>query len=86
MRLPSKQYEWAEPYRLAMLETDPEQLLTRVVAAKSAINERVSQLSNSLDDHKAERETINQALKMLELLLQQAGTGEGDSKDHLYSS
>lgn len=72
MTAPSRRYDWDEPYRLAVLETDPTQLMPRVIAAKSAIKARVAELSNDGLGHQDELKTIESALRILELLAHEA--------------
>ena len=68
----SNSYDWDEPYRLAVLETDPRQLMSRVSAAKSAIEARMTKLSGSADDHFEELKNLYSALKIMQLLTNEA--------------
>jgi len=58
---------WAEPYRLAMLESDPQKLTRRIQVAKTAISLRLNEL-NSFDQHESEIKALADALKVLRLL------------------
>jgi hypothetical protein len=68
MTISAKRYEWDQTYRLAVLETDPRQVMPRVVAAKSAIEARRIELNSTGVSHTGELQSINSALKILELL------------------
>jgi len=72
MTVPSKSYGWDESYRLAVLETDPRQLMSRVSTARGAIEARMTELSRSVDDHSVELENLRNALRMVQLLTNEA--------------
>ena len=58
---------WEVAYRAAMLETDEKQLAVKLPAAVLALRSRLSEL-NSLNDHIAERERIQSALRTLDTI------------------
>lgn len=63
--------EWQLPYREALLELDPKQLPERVIAAETAIFNRLQVISGNTDHH-AERRAIEDALAGLRVLKREA--------------
>jgi hypothetical protein len=60
---------WQPEYKAALLELDPKKLLERVQAAEAAVFNRLQELAHSDNpDHKAERQTIQDALANLRVL------------------
>lgn len=58
---------WFEAYRAAMLELDPRKLPGRIVAAKTAVQFRLTEIQGDADHH-AERQQIEDALNSLRTL------------------
>lgn len=59
---------WANMYRAAVLEPDPNKMPTKVRVARSAINARLSEIGRCLDDNKPEQQALEEALNVLVLL------------------
>ena len=58
---------WFEVYRAAMLELDPQKLPGRIVAAKEAVQLRLTDLQGDTDHHE-ERQQMEDALRNLRVL------------------
>ena len=59
--------EWQAEYQAALLELDPKRLFERVMAAETAIFNRLQAMSHTSDGH-AERQAIEDALASLRVL------------------
>ncbi len=60
--------EWQKEFQAAIVETDREKLLERVMAAEAAIFNRLQILSQSSDTNSNERQAIEDALASLRSL------------------
>jgi hypothetical protein len=60
--------EWQKAYEDALLELDLGKLPERIRAAEGAILARQRAINGSLDDHRAERQAIEDALALLRIL------------------
>ena len=60
-------HAWIRAYKLAVEETDPQKLQERVVAAETAIFERLLQIASSPHDH-GESEELHRACDQLSKL------------------
>jgi hypothetical protein len=60
---------WLELYRSALTESDQEKLTARVGLAQMAIRERVIELARTANGSVEEKQKINSALTVLDILL-----------------
>jgi hypothetical protein len=60
-------WKWQEPYLEALLDTDPQNLVSRVAAAEKAISLRTKELQASSDGH-VEWQAIADAISGLSIL------------------
>jgi len=58
---------WQEPYRAAVIETNPKLLKQKIASAEQAVILRLKQLENSADDHH-ELTVLADALTALKIL------------------
>ena len=65
---PSKNTNWRDLYRAALLELDPTKLCQRVAEAESAVTARVNELFQGGDGNCEESEDLNDALHALRAL------------------
>lgn len=72
-----ERHQWAEPYRLAVLETNRAKVASRVFDARSAIGRRIIELENDPANIQ-ERRALTDALKFLALLTQQEARDQED--------
>jgi hypothetical protein len=63
-------YNWQQEYEAAILETDPQRRLPRVVAAQGAINARLRQLQSDSGGTPEERQSLIDAMRGLQILRQ----------------
>lgn len=59
--------EWQEPFRKALLELDDDKLSARIIAAETAIYNRLRALAGD-SDHADERQAMQDALSSLRVL------------------
>ncbi len=59
--------EWQETYREVLVELDRDKLRERIVAAETAISDRLRAIAGSTD-HYAERQAMEDALSLLRTL------------------
>jgi len=72
-------YPWQELYVAAILETDDAKLLTRLPAAKAAIDARLHQLQLDHGGAPDERQAISDALAGLNILRSELEAGSHDT-------
>jgi hypothetical protein len=70
------QWEWRESYRVALLETNPMNILERLAAAEEAIFSRILELSVSAGG-KPERQAIADAVSVLSILRRDRKSADG---------
>ena len=58
---------WQEPYRSAVIESNPKLLKPKIASAQQAVILRLKQLENS-PDHRAELTALTDALTALQIL------------------
>lgn len=58
---------WQEPFRVAVIETNPKLLKQKILAAQQAVISRLKQLENSADHHH-ELMALTDALSALKIL------------------
>ena len=58
---------WQEPYRAAVIESNPKLLKPKIASAQQAVILRLKQLENS-PDHRAELTALTDALTALKIL------------------
>ena len=58
---------WQEPYRAAVIETNPELFKQKIAVAEQAVKLRLEELENSAD-HRDERTALTDALTTLRIL------------------
>jgi hypothetical protein len=80
-----ERHRWAEPYRLAVLETNGAKLTSRIFDARSAISKRIIELENDTANMQ-ERQALTDALKFLALLTQQEARDQEHGSGKLLSS
>jgi hypothetical protein len=71
MTEPWEEQPWIEPYRLALVETNPSKMLDRIETAKAAIKSRIEELTRFVDGA-AERGALMDALNALRFLTQES--------------
>jgi hypothetical protein len=64
----TNRYSWQEEYEAAILETDPNQRMARIIAAQSAINVRLRELQKDHGGTPEERQSIMNAMQGLRML------------------
>lgn len=69
-----EQQEWVEPYRAAVLQTNPTKVAARIGAAESAIAARIA--DTNLPPAKDELIALKDALRVLRLLHKQEPSSE----------
>jgi hypothetical protein len=69
MKRPWDHQPWVEPYRLALLETNLDELSQRIQVAKTAIGARIGELEDS-KNYTRELHELNNALKVLRVMLE----------------
>jgi hypothetical protein len=67
MTRPWERHPWANVYRIALLEVNPDQMPARIRVAKSVIRTRVAEVGKS-QRHEPELKALEDALKVLRIL------------------
>jgi hypothetical protein len=64
----TNRYSWQEKYEAAVLETDCEQLMARIIAAQNAINSRIREIQADHGGTPEERQSLMAAMEGLRVL------------------
>jgi hypothetical protein len=79
----SPKYPWTDSYQTAILETNDEQLPTRLLAAKAAIDRRLHELQSDHGGTPDERQAITDALNGLNLLRRELELRSSDKEENV---
>jgi hypothetical protein len=71
---------WREKYTEAMLELNPEELPSKILAAEKAIRQRIEELERSNENSEEELWALNDALRGLRVLAQAECRSPGPRK------